>query len=110
MNTSYVRQRTGAPEAVAQGRTQITYNGRTRTARTADGVEIVEGLRVYTNDLERGVIRLDRAEWEWYGSEGKYHLWFEVEVDHNYKGEPVNGERVLQSDDRVATRFEGVPA
>ncbi|MFA5709320.1 hypothetical protein [Mycolicibacterium sp.] len=66
---------------------------------TADRVEIVDGLRVWTNDLETGTISLADAEYEWNGSERRYVLWFKVIRDDR------PGERgVLQSDDRVATR------
>lgn len=75
-------------------------------AFTANGVEIVDGLRVFTNNLDRGTIDLTRATWEWYPSEDKHHLWFYVDVDTDYKGNPVE-QRYSQSDDRVATRFKG---
>jgi len=86
--------------------------------RTADGVQILQGLRVFTNDLDRGVIDLtgelgdgDRyrrpANYEWHGPENRWVLWFDVVTEVNYKGEPTNGERCMQSHDRVATRFEG---
>ena len=74
--------------------------------RTADGVEIRQGLRVFTNNLDRGSIDLSRADFEWNGSEGRYVLWFDVVLDTSYRGVPTTG-RELQSDDRVATRFEG---
>ena len=93
------------PVALAQGNS-ITYNGIRRTARTANGVEIVQGLRVFTNNLDRGTVDLAGCNWEWHGPEGVYHFWFYVNVDTNYKGEPVS-QRYSQSDDRVATRFEG---
>lgn len=96
------------PAATATGNT-ITYNGRTHTARTANGVEIVDGLRVFTNNLDRGTVDLSRANWEWHGPEGVYHFWFDVKCDTNYKGEP-SSDRVMQSDDRVATRFNGKAA
>jgi hypothetical protein len=66
---------------------------------TADKVPIVEGLRVWTNDLDTGHISLADADYEWNGSENRYVLWFNVIRDKH------PGERgVLQSDDRVATR------
>lgn len=75
-------------------------------AHTANRIPIVDGMRVFTNNLDRGTIDLSDAEWEWNGSEGKYHLWFHVNVDINYSGEACHT-RYLQSDDRVVTRFEG---
>ena len=83
------------------------YNG--ETVLTADRKPIVNGLRVFTNNLDRGVIDLSRANYEWNGVENRYVLWFDVELDTSYKGEPTSG-RELQSDDRVATRFEGKDA
>lgn len=78
---------------------------------TADRVEIVDGLRVFTNNLDRGVIDLSRADFEWNASENRYVLWFDVLLDTRYTGEPMTG-RELQSDDRVATRhpFSGKSA
>ena len=78
-------------------------------AFTANGVEIVDGMRVFTNNLDKGTVDLSSAAWEWYEGEGKHHLWFEVNVDTSYKGEPVS-QRYSQSDDRVATRFKGEAA
>lgn len=76
---------------------------------TADRQLIVEGLRVFTNNLDRGVIDLSRADYEWHGPEGRWVLWFDVVLDTDYKGQPTTG-REMQSDDRVATRFEGKAA
>lgn len=76
------------------------------TVYTADRVRIVNGLRVFTNNLDRGVVNLDRAEYEWNRAEKRWVLWFYVDLDTSYKGEPATG-RELQSDDRVATRFQG---
>ena len=83
------------------------YNG--EPVKTADGVVIADGLRVFTNNLDRGVVDLSRAEYEWHGGERRYVLWFDVLLDTSYKGEPKSG-REMQSDDRVATRFEGKTA
>lgn len=78
---------------------------------TVDGKRIVQGLRVFTNNLDRGTVDLSRAEWEWHGPENRYHLWFDVNVETTYKGQPAPaGYRVSQSDDRVTTRFEGKDA
>lgn len=78
------------------------YNG--EKVLTVDRVEIVDGLRVYTNNLDQGVIDLSRAEYEWHEGERRYVLWFDVKLDTNYKGEPTTG-REMQSDDRVITRL-----
>lgn len=73
---------------------------------TADCVVLADGLRVFTNNLDRGVVDLRRAEYEWNSAENRYALWFDVRVDTTYDGKSVDRE-VQQSDDRVATRFEG---
>lgn len=80
------------------------YNG--EAALTADRQPVIQGLRVFTNNLDRGYIDLSRANWDWNGNEGRYVLWFDVVLDTDYKGNPTTGKE-LQSDDRVATRFEG---
>ncbi len=77
-------------------------------ALTADRETIVSGLRVFTNNLDRGTVDLSGAEYEWHGGENRYVLWFDVLVDTDYKGNEINPpKKVSQSDDRVATRFEG---
>jgi len=81
--------------------------------RTADGVALAQGLRVFTNNLDRGVVDLTgeltgrAATYEWHGVENRWVLWFDVVCTESYKGEAMNGSRVLQSHDRVATRFNG---
>lgn len=74
---------------------------------TADGVAIVEGLRVWTNDLDNGAVTLTAAHFEWHGVEDRYVLWFRV-IRDKFPGE----DGVMQSDDRVATRnpFDRTPA
>ena len=74
---------------------------------TTDGVQIVQGLRVFTNNLDRGTINLERGSYEWHGPEDRWQLWFEVVLDHDYKGNAVTGQSELQSDCRVTTRFDG---
>ena len=74
---------------------------------TTDGVQIVQGLRVFTNNLDTGTVDLSRASYDWHGPEDRWQLWFDVIVDHDYRGNPVEGHRELQSDCRVATRFQG---
>ena len=84
--------------------------------RTADGVVIQHGMAVWTNDLEVGTVDLGvdggrEATYEWHGPEKRWVLWFDVLVVKNNKGEVLDpallGRRVMQSDDRVATRFNG---
>ncbi|AGS82774.1 hypothetical protein ANNAL29_93 [Mycobacterium phage AnnaL29] len=78
-------------------------------AKTADGKPIFEGMRVFTNNLDRGVVDLSNACFEWHAGENRYVLWFDVWVDTNYRGETAS-QRVMQSDDRVTTRFQGKAA
>lgn len=91
------------------GERRRTYAG--EKVLTADRQCITDGLRVYTNNLDRGTVDLSSASYEWHGGEGRYVLWFDVVIDTLYTGEsaPV-GRRVQQSDDRVATRFNGKAA
>lgn len=81
--------------------------------KTADGVPITHGMRVFTNNLDRGVIDLldevRPATYEWHGPENRWVLWFEVRCFENYKGE-ASTSSVLQSHDRVARRFNGKEA
>lgn len=74
---------------------------------TTDGVQIVQGLRVFTNNLDRGTVDLSRAHYDWHGPEDRWQLWFDVILDHDYKGNVIEGRREMQSDCRVTTRFEG---
>jgi hypothetical protein len=74
--------------------------------KSADRKVLSDGTRVFTNNLDRGVVDLSRLDYEWHHGEKRWVPWFDVIVDTNYKGEP-HSERVLQSDDRVTTRFEG---
>lgn len=78
-------------------------------ARTADRQPIIQGMRVFTNNLDRGTVDLSRAKWEWHGPEGVYHLWFDVKVDITYRGKATE-QSVQQSDDRVVTKFQGESA
>ena len=93
--------------APPDGKYNKSYNG--EVVKTADKVPLTNGLRVFTNNLDRGVVDLSRAKFEWHGGENRYVLWFDVVLDTSYKGGPKSG-RELQSDDRVATRFEGKKA
>ncbi|AVP41937.1 hypothetical protein SEA_JSQUARED_97 [Mycobacterium phage Jsquared] len=92
----------GAPP---NGQYRKEYDGST-IVRTADGQNIKQGMRVFTNNLDRGVVDLSRAEFEWHAVENRYVLWFDVLVDTTYDGKTVE-RRDMQSDDRVATRFNG---
>lgn len=62
--------------------------------RTADGVLITQGLRVWTNNMDKGRIDLSDAEYE------AGVLWFRVVLDKDDSSEPRG---TLQSSDRVAT-------
>lgn len=65
--------------------------------RTADGVEIVEGLRVMTNNFEVGTVTLDpRPHSERNRNNGHVEWWFYVRLDR--------GELQLMSESRVSTR------
>ena len=77
---------------------------------TTDGAQIIPGLRVFTNNLDRGVVDLSRASYDWHEPEQRWQLWFDVVLDFDYKGNAVTGRRDLQSDCRVATRFNGKKA
>ena len=101
-----VMQRSDSPEATVVGDNALTYNGRKHVARTANDVDIVDGLRVFTNNLDRGTVDLSNATWEWHGPEQVYHLWFDVDLEFDYKGQQATG-KLMQSDDRVTTRFDG---
>ena len=74
---------------------------------TTDGKKLVQGLRVFTNNLDRGTVDLSRATYDRHEPEDRWQLWFDVVLDHDYKGNPVDGRRELQSDCRVTTRFDG---
>lgn len=82
-----------------------------KPVKTADGVLIQNGLRVFTNNLDVGTINLVGAQYEWHAGERRYVLWFDVNCDTDYKGNACD-KRELQSDDRVATRnpFNGLRA
>ncbi len=74
---------------------------------TTDGKQIVQGLRVFTNNLDRGTVDLSRASYDWHEPEQRFQLWFDVVLDTDYKDNPVEGRREMQSDCRVTTRFQG---
>lgn len=77
-----------------------------RPIRDALGTPLREGMRVYTNNLDRGVVDFSRLDYEWHAGEKRWVPWFDVRIDTDYKGNPTSG-RVLQSDDRVAVRYNG---
>jgi len=67
--------------------------------RTADGEEIVDGMWVWTNDLEAGFVDLQTKkpykETNYNNSPPTEEWWFYVNTDRGY---------VLQSETRVSTR------
>lgn len=71
------------------------------TFTTADGYAIVDGMRVWTNDLRTGEIDLEHAHLEHNWNTHTNALWFHVVEDD------TTGRGVLQSHDRVARRFNG---
>ena len=77
--------------------------------KTADRQPITDGLRVFTNNLDRGVVDLSRLDFEFHHGEKRWVPWFDVILDTDYKGQPTTGKE-MQSDDRVATRFQGKKA
>lgn len=103
-------------------------------SKTGDGVLITEGLRVFTNNLDRGVVVADRDEDHcqeperpaaqmfvrdlrgWFTDHNKgndlvchANHWFTVELDTNYKGEPMKGQAMMDGE-RMATTFDGKKA
>jgi hypothetical protein len=82
------------------------YDDMVARMKTVDRRPIVDGLRVFTNNLDRGTVDLSRLDFEYNHSEKRWVPWFDVNLDTNYKGRPTTGKE-LQSDDRVTTRFEG---
>jgi len=79
---------------------------------TVDGKQIVQGLRVFTNNLDRGWIDLSSATYDWHEPEQRWQLWFDVWIDHTWDGKVVTsqGKREMQSDCRVVTRYDGKEA
>ena len=77
-----------------------------RDWKTADGVKIVDGLRVWTNDLETGRINMEDVSFEQNENTGEIFMWFRVIRDYRME------RGVLQSNDRVAVRnpFDGKTA
>lgn len=71
--------------------------------KTADGVDIVEGLRVWDYDYNRGVVHLPadylRGDTQW----------FDVHVDTDSKGNPATGCSLMDAT-RVITRVDRVDA
>ncbi|ADB93785.1 hypothetical protein REDROCK_92 [Mycobacterium phage RedRock] len=92
-----------------EGKYRKAFDG--DTARTAFGQTLTQGTRVFTNNLDRGTVDLTNACFEWHAGENRYVLWFDVWVDTDYRGETLDTpRRVMQSDDRVTTRFQGKAA
>jgi hypothetical protein len=78
-----------------------------RPVTSVDGAVLVHGeTRVFTTNLDRGVVDLSRLDYEWHAGENRWVPWFDVNCDIDYKGNTIN-RCYSQSDDRVATRFEG---
>jgi hypothetical protein len=103
-------------DKMAYGRYHVSYADATYEQRStidrrisrpvcsSDGVVLVHNeTRVYTNNLDRGVVDLSDLSFEWNPNESRWVPWFDVQVDTDYKGNPTS-EKVMQSDDRVATR------
>lgn len=74
-----------------------------KSHRIVSGEVPVVGLRVFTNNLDRGVITKveDRGDCGWYCD-----AWHEVTLDADYKGNPITG-RTIMNCERLATHFEG---
>jgi hypothetical protein len=78
-----------------------------KSHRVVSGEPTVVGLRVFTNNLDRGVIvkvseRMDE-ECGWYCP-----AWHTVELDTDYKGNPIEPKRRTSMNcDRLTTTFEG---
>lgn len=66
----------------------------TEMAKTADGFPLVDGMRVWDNNLLRVTVRLNGREWIENGE-----MWFDTEGE--------NGGLSLSSESRVATRHPG---
>lgn len=62
---------------------------------TQDGVEITDGLPVFTNNLDAGYVRLDRLH-----NDG----WFDVEVVVRYDGKPIHN-FTMQDASRLTTQY-----
>lgn len=81
-----------------------------KPVRSADRRILVHGeTRVFTNNLDRGVVDLSDLSYEWHAGENRWVPWFDVICDHDYKGNP-SSEKIMQSDDRVAVCFNGKSA
>jgi hypothetical protein len=74
--------------------------------KSADRQVLSQGVRVFTNNLDRGTVDLSDLDYEWHAGEKRWVPWFDVLVDIDYKGN-LSADKVLQSDDRVATRYNG---
>lgn len=69
---------------------------------TFGGVPIVNGLRVFTNNLDRGVVAN-------VGKQKHDPEWFDVILDMDYRGRPITGV-TMQNAERVSTTFDGKKA
>lgn len=74
-----------------------------KTHRLVSGEAVVEGLRVFTNNLDSGVI----TKVEGTGDCGWYcNAWHTVTLDTTFRGEPMTGTASMNCE-RLATSFEG---
>jgi hypothetical protein len=76
---------------------------------TADGVEIVDGLRVWTNNLDRATVIISDRFRPWAEkNENNGHVegWFYVVLDSKNGNAGGAGNQIM-SESRVATMFEG---
>lgn len=79
----------------------------TRKFFTTDGVEIVPGLAVYTNEMNVAVVTGPAGHPEANGDQ-----WFETETWQTWEGEQIPGGRrgPIMNGERLATVYEGVKA
>ncbi len=74
--------------------------------RLASGEIPAVGMRVFTNNLDRGVI-VKVADDE--GCGPYCNAWHTVQLDTSYRGLPLTGTEIMNCS-RLATRFEGEKA
>ena len=76
------------------------------THRLASGEIPKVGMRVFTNNLDRGVISIVATD---EGCGPYCNAWHVVTLDTDYKGNPKGGTEIMNCS-RLATRFEGEKA
>ncbi len=74
--------------------------------RLASGEIPAVGMRVFTNNLDRGVIIAVATD---EGCGPYCNAWHTVQLDTTYRGEPTTGTEIMNCS-RLATRFEGEKA